>query len=1546
MSIALEYPLVSSRVTPRTPRHHHHHEADNFPAQRFKVGYQKVILDIDLAEQTIYGETEITALPLEASLKEVKLDCHGIQIKSVIVNQRCARFSYLDFGQNDEYMNDTDNSVLADYKYDSYVDTNSTTSSVEQHHFYRGKHYPLYSDQNNASHPSSSYPQSSSELVIKIPESIKLRLQTTTNTTSTNSRQNFSSPVGSARSINGTPATANGLVNSDKVYTPLNIKIIYTVRNSRNGIIFHGGRHTDIPKNRWFCYTFNNALNCSASSWVPCVDNFHEKPAWDINIVVPKTVGDIGETKIVGTKEAEKAFRKIQLEEMDEDDAEDAVKKVAEEDEEDDGQEFIDESTPIVVAVPDLVSSKETPQQFDLGKKVVNFQFYNPICAHHLGFAVGPFEKTPLLDLKPGTDRILPSTTLLNSLDDASDEAIELSVEANSNKVPTMFYYLPGMKRDVINTTIFLYKALDFYSKEFSSFPFTSYTLVFIEDFPCDACSFAGITIASDSLLYGPELVEPIFKTTEILAVSLAEQYAGVNVLPRTLNDIWCTVGLSKYMALQFLKKLFGLNQYKYMIKKQSDLLCKLDVGMRPLANQCFRFPLLFDQDLEFIRLKAPLILYILNQRMTKTDRSFGLSRVIPKIFLQAMSNDLPGGNCLSTSHFQHVCEKVAHHKLDEFFYNWVHNTGVPIFSITQKFNKKRMFIEMSIRQIQRSSTPRDNDDVLSTELREDKISDFRRRHFVDEAGRYVTKEPDFEPQNAFTGPVTIRIHEADGTPYEHIMYIRDGYTKLDIQYNTKYRRAKRKKEGVWEEDEEKEGRKSKDEEKKDSSLGDVLMTATEAENWRLKEDDSSDDNSFSDPQAYAFEWMRFDADGEWICQKRINVTDQMEESKLRQDRDVEAQLEGVIHFGDSLRPKLHYANVLLRTLIDKRYYFGVRTEAVRGLSKISKEENDHIGMRYLLRAFKNLYCYNGETNAYYDEFDPKEYLPVPNDFSNFTDLFVMKAIVKGLSQIRNKDGDIPIELKRILLNIFKYNDNMDNEFDDCFYVCDLLGSLSNLIIHSNKVIANHNISALDASDTDVGGDDRFSQETLMEMNRAVKMDEWSPSYHDCVERKVFQEKIRMVRCGLINMPFQELVSYTGAKHNPDIRILAFEGLLLLGGLKNGHVLELFFTTLKIDPSVYVRYHLMRIFEKAIGVAAFDDTPSILDDEEFAEAKLKEQIQKEQEKKKMSINGNGPSSANSNGLAGNGMVIVEESSSGDLMQFRRDQIARKTISGAIALLRRDYAVGNGLQKHIWEAMHSCMLSIGAKRELLDIAIILYRARNTFVVRLDLPTDKKIIAVIEEKSVDQSDPNTGKFVIGMKREGRLMIQIPTIKLKNTYTTSSTLAAAPVQSSIGTTSRPLLRLHSAGKERSSARTLTPKVGSKSVGLAVKVAVKSEPLGAVEIPPTAQPQVKDVHVQVDAADGKFTIRLKFKKGISLPGAPKKAKCHVTKTSSILPIRYVKIRLNEKEIWLSDADNFGIKAPSKQEVLVPKGKPTKLVSLKIVPEKLAKFTSDSLDK
>ncbi|KAK5067116.1 Transcription initiation factor TFIID subunit 2, partial [Cryomyces antarcticus] len=145
--------------------------------------------------------------------------------------------------------------------------------------------------------------------------------------------------------------------------------------------------------------------------------------------------------------------------------------------------------------------------------------------------------------------------------------------------------------------------------------------------------------------------------------------------------------------------------------------------------------------------------------------------------------------------------------------------------------------------------------------------------------------------QPVFTGPMTIRIHEADGTPYEHIVEIKESLTKFEIPYNTKYKRLKRSRR-----QKERAAAASGMNVTEDSQddvllycLGDVLQSEDEVAEWRLSDWTKEDEDRMNQE---SYEWIRMDADFEWIGKIALVMPAYMYVSQLQQDRDVVAQLE------------------------------------------------------------------------------------------------------------------------------------------------------------------------------------------------------------------------------------------------------------------------------------------------------------------------------------------------------------------------------------------------------------------------------------------------------------------------------------------------------------------------------------------------------------------------------------------------------------------------------------------------------------------------------
>ncbi|SCW03063.1 LAFE_0G02124g1_1 [Lachancea fermentati] len=1256
------------------------------PESAFKVAHQRVSIDVDLSTHSVSGMTEIILIPLSDRLEYVTLDCKEISVNGVIVeNRRCDHFIHDDPFRwyADKYTKgELSDNVLYNY------------NSVEQSHFLRNK----FAELNHASEITDS---SRSQLTIKIPSSVKITLQ------DPNSLSSFTPITPSIR----TPA-------QDAIYSPISIRVNFELHNPINGVLFD----TTKEQYLWNAFTTNSEWTSSASHWVPCVDSLAEKCTWELEFSVPKKVRDIGTTKVVGASQPKKRKRELNsFEEEDEDEEE-------EEEEEDNPM-----NRDIVVCCSEFSSGKEAPHPTDLSRKVVSFQIFNPVAPHHIGWAVGAFQLWTL-----------PQINYVEEQEEEQDEATINEQQQDDDErdvIPVQIYTLPSPdidERTVLNSTLVCQEIIDFYSKEFGSYPFTSFSLLFLPSLPDSTMDFAATTFCNTRLLYPPEMIDPIFSTTDALAWTLASQWSGINITPAELNDVWCTIGMAGYMSLQFSKKLMGVNEFKYRVKRQSEMIVEQDWEKPPIASTFDNASMPLSttcRELEFVKLKSPIVLFILDRRMTKTERSFGMSRVLPKIFLQAMSGDLPN-NCLSSAHFQHVCERVNKSKLEQFFKEWVYGSGAPIFRITQRFNKKRMVVEMGIRQCQ------------VQELGQNKTIGVEGFH--SSAMNYLChKEKSLTP--VFTGSITIRIHEADGTPYEHIVEIKDAFTKLDIQYNTKYKRLKRrrkinksaKQEGKDQTPIDNNEAPPNEEENEDvvlvNCLGDVLLGAKDCSQWNLTDALMTSEGDEFQQQNEAFEWIRIDSDFEWICKIHINQPDYMFASQLQQDRDVEAQIDSVRFFEDvivnSNVNSLVYSSILTRTIMDERYFYGVRVEACRALSKFvwrdSQSPQFYGGAMHLIKIFQHFFCYKDSN------------IPLNNNFCNYQKYFLQKCIPKYLAEVKNENGYCPNFVKKFLLDILRYNENSENCYNDTYYVVVLIGSLVTSAIQ-------------DKNDTS------FVKDLLHELQRFENLDQWIPSYQLLVTKSIMLQHLRLAVDDLyVYEDLSKVLEFTikseaNSSLNEvthmreglqDLVLSAFKVLLIGGGIKNKEGLKYFFEFMSFHPDPYIRIKLVDVLIDAINFISVRNSMTDLDDDIEG---LTNAINPEIENG--SIEFGDPTSVRE-------PFSVESSN-------RREAQLRTSIHGVITLVRRKFAKYEPLKQIIWDALHSPLLNVYQKKRLFDLTRVIYKLVDGFCVTLPIPRDKKLVA---------RDMGSGKVKI--RREGILKVHLaPKVKI----TTKAKTSVPPVPS----------------------------------------------------------------------------------------------------------------------------------------------------------------------
>lgn len=1274
---------------PTTPRTYKAAKSKNVNllTQAFRMAHQSIHVDVDLENKRIEGNTELVMLPTKSSLQSVKLDCREMRIKRVTINNKYAA----DYVHSDLlYIND--DKILQQHLNANSVsifDLYSDNITINQHHFIRQKLNYIFGELNYD--PRDGYYEmqngDTEELLILLPESLKHDLM----------HGNYShTPLSGPSTL--TPHYLKSKNTSNDTYAPISIKIEYECKNPKNGINFVT---SGVDRRDWHAYTCNSEYNISTSSWVPCIDNLWDRCTWSLEISIPRTIADIGNPRLIGSDEVRNSKNKNDTNskpskgsgksekdaEKDEESSREGENEISGSSGSDlDSADELEENHDLIVCIGDLNNSKETPHPIDLSKKVVSCSIFNPVCAHHIGWAVGSFQTIELLG---GT----------SNDDEYEDQVYGESFEKEINSVPIMIFCMPSQLSMAKNTCIFANKAIEYFLREYGAFPFSSYSIVFVLDASLDLANFAGLSIFSDRILYPPDLIEPMIQSTDFILDAISAQWSGISIVPLTFNDFWCTIGISRFMAFQFIKILMGQNEYRSKIKTGINEVVEKDIGKKPLALQYFRFPI-SENDFDFLRLKAPLVLFILDKRMTKTDKSFGLSRVLPKIFLQAMSGDLHN-SALSTQHFQYVCEKVNRNKLETFFKQWIFGAGVPIFNVTQKFNRKRSTIEMNIRQVQHLET---------------KNLHPKSDTFLNDSIAYLDDEPSYLIPTVFTGPMTIRVHEADGTPYEHIVDLKEGNVKLDIRYNTKLKKLKKNK------DENGEPTASF------SRLGDVLNSEDDMKEWRLTDWAKTEEDILND----GFEWIRVDADFEWISKINVKQPFYMFISQLQYDRDVEAQYDAVNFFAESLKPPPMYFTALTRTIMDKRYYYGVRIAAAEALGKLSTMENEFAGVWYLIKIFQNIYCF------------PNSLIPKSNDFNNFSEFFLQKAIPEVLSNIKAEEGKIPKNIKVLLLNLVKYNENSSNSFQDSYYLSDLIKDMTKCAINSVNLNEILDPVAHAESDRDhILKSNKFVSNVVKEIERLQKLDEWLPSFHSSISVVCLRQKILLAFEGILPLKFEDIMYYTTEKYPIGVRLEAFRGLLLLGGLRNASILNYFMKTclLSFDSSNF-KTCLIKILIDSICETATKGTPSLLDDPEFNTLE-KLFLEKSQ------LNGNS-----------NGMVIVEEGSTTE-MNSRRDKFARETLNGAIKILRRDLSIGKGLKHVFWELLHTSLIGIKDKRDLFNVCEVIYEPVDELFLTLSIPCVP--FSELKRKIVAR---NLGQGNIILKREGRFKLQLGSRKISLT------------------------------------------------------------------------------------------------------------------------------------------------------------------------------------
>ncbi|ETN42732.1 uncharacterized protein HMPREF1541_01890 [Cyphellophora europaea CBS 101466] len=1044
-------------------------------------------------------------------------------------------------------------------------------------------------------------------LVIQVPSSIRI--------TEVNETEVRTQDAGTIRVPQpaGTDATetARGLTDTSVAkFTPLVVSINFTTIHMHDAVEFVSGPR---GSGRWpHAFTRGRQGGASAATLFPCSDSLYVRGTWEIAITTPQTVGD-----------ALKQTLAENLGDVSPDKKANGAAPPAHE-----------TKQMLVLCSGEFVN--DVISKTDPTKKTTQFIIMEKISAQQIGFAVGPFERVDL-----------------NVFRDAEDQD-----KLGDNAVQMYGYCLPHRSEEVMNTCLPTPKAMDTFVQKYSASPFQPYSMVFVEDMPHDVSIFAGLSVCSTRLLYPEGVIDSAQHSTRRLVHAIAAQWLGINVIPETPFDAWVVVGMAHFLTDLFMKDICGMNEYRARMYEQANQIYEQDKE-RPSIYDMGDILHVDPSAYEFLALKAPVVLFILDRRMAKTAGATKMPGIISKILTRARTGDLDN-NALSTDFFQKTTERINHGPINDFMQQWVKGAGCPHFRITQRFNKKKLMIEMFFDQLQSASERELDSSTFMRDVREDWNEVY--------AG---------ERQNVFTGPMTIRIHEADGTPYEHIVQIKEGRAQIDVPYNTKYKRLKRTRK-----QRNKAATKAaeEDDDEKDTLvyyLGDNLQTEEELEAWRLVDWSQEMENAMA---LESFEWIRADADFEWIARIELLLPGYMYASQLQQDRDIVSQLHAVrsiaAYKADSMA-----SSILLRTLMDKRYFHRVRHIAAQGLVLHADRTNDEtrmlvdVGKFHLKKAFEELFCSTDSGTS----------IIRPNDFSDHQQYLAQLAIVEAVSKIRDDNGYTPRDIKEWMLDKLKFNDNSNNEFSDAFYVSTLMKGLAKALIA--KPLSAPDVDAMDLDQTREYADlQQFEQACVEEIDRYRRMDEWTSSYQNLYSRTALECQAILANAGIHRYSPLHFLQYTRPGNYDMLRLAAFEVLVDPRIFEMSSVLKYVIHCTVADSSPLIRQELQKAFGEIIGRRAIGDRGQAI------------VIEKQ---------------------AGSDDLVVEEGA--DKSATRAEEIARRTsIDAALLALKKELGENAILKKAVWDAVSYSEITIDDLATMLDFCRMLYPPKDEMKVKLQLP----------------------------------------------------------------------------------------------------------------------------------------------------------------------------------------------------------------------------------
>ncbi|RXM35692.1 hypothetical protein EOD39_3948 [Acipenser ruthenus] len=515
--------------------------------------------------------------------------------------------------------------------------------------------------------------------------------------------------------------------------------------------------------------------------------------------------------------------------------------------------EFTVDAAMVAVSCGDLV---ETVYTHDMRKKTYHYMLPIPTAAPNISLAVGPFE---------------------------------ILVDPYMHEVT--HFCLPQLLPLLKHSMSYLHEIFEFFEEILTCrYPYSCFKTVFVDETYVQVSSYASMSIFSTNLLHSAMIIDQTPLTRRCLAQALAQQFFGCFISRMSWADEWVLKGISGYIYGLYLKKTFGVNEYRHWIKEELDkivdyelktggvLLHPIFAGGKekdnPMPNLHFsiRHPhTLCWEYYKMFQCKAHLVMRLIENRISMEFMLQVFNKLLSLASTassQKYQSHMWSQMLVSTSGFLKSISNVSGKDIGPLIKQWVYpfkpsaltlidycrdqNSVVKFFG-SFAFNRKRNVLELEIKQ-----------DYTSPGTQ-----------------KYV-------------GPIKVTVQELDGS-FNHTLQIEENSLKHDIPCHSKSRRNKKKKIPLMNGEE-----------------VDMDLSAMDADSPLL--------------------WIRIDPDMSILRKVEFEQADFMWQYQLRYERDVVAQEESITALEKFPTPASRLA--LTDILEQEQCFYKVRMEACFCLAK------------------------------------------------------------------------------------------------------------------------------------------------------------------------------------------------------------------------------------------------------------------------------------------------------------------------------------------------------------------------------------------------------------------------------------------------------------------------------------------------------------------------------------------------------------------------------------------------------------------------------------